>query len=187
VDGKGRDTLVINPAAAMDLYSFVLTIVAGLLLVFAGRKFFWLAAGVIAFLFSFPFFQQTLGGGWIGVVLALLMGAICAWLAILFIRTIGYIIGAFAGAAGLPIFLGMFGIQGNWILLALIGLLLGIILVKFAFNWGLILMTVWVGSYAMTSKISTWLALNTRLTMWIFITLLGAGVIVQATQLRRKH
>ena len=170
----------------MDWISVFLTITAGLLLIFAGRKFFWLAAGLIAFILAFNIFQKLLGGGWLGICLALLMGVVCAWLAILFIRIISYFIGALAGAAGLPIVLSMIGVQWEWWLMALVGLLIGILLVKLAFNWGLILMTVWVGAYSIASRVSSWLALNNRITLWIFISFLAAGVLVQAAQLRRK-
>lgn len=171
----------------MDWASLGLPITAGLLLVFAGRKFFWLASGMTAFLLAFGIFQKYFGQGWTGLILALLLGTMCAWLAVLLVRSVGYLVGAVAGAAGLPILLGMLGIQSNWWLLALVGLLAGILLVKLAYNWGLILMTVWVGSYATSSQVSAWLALNSRLATLVFVLLLGAGILVQAWQLRRKY
>jgi hypothetical protein len=170
----------------MDLLSISLMITAGLLLVFAGRKFFWLATGMIVFIFAFGIFQKSFNAGWPGIVLAVALGVLCAWLAILIIRSFSYFIGAVAGAAGLPIVLGRFGVQWEWWLMALVGLLIGILLVKLTFNWGLILMTVWVGAYSLASMISAWLALNNRITLGIFVGFLALGIFVQAAQLRRK-
>jgi len=109
----------------MDWISFALSILAGLLLLFARRRFFWLVVALVAFLFTYNLFDNLFGGGWLGLIVAVVAGMILAWLATKFIKIVGYIAGALAGSVGLPIFLSLFGIDWGWMLMALIGAVLG--------------------------------------------------------------
>ena len=170
----------------MDLLSLVLSVAAGLLLLFAGRRFFWLAAALAAFLFVFSLFEALFGGGWLGLILAVVVGAIFAWLATKFIKIVGYIVGALAGAVGLPIFLGLFGIDWSWLLMALIGAVVGFLLMMFLFDWGLILLTSWAGANVVAGKVSGEWATGTTVATIIFIVLMAAGIFVQASQLKAK-
>ena len=170
----------------MDWFSFILSIAAGLLLLFAGRRFFWLAAALVAFLFTFNLFENLFGGGWLGLILAVIVGAIFAWLATRFIKLIGYIVGALAGAVGLPIFLNLFGIDWGWLLMALIGALVGFLLMRFLFDWGLILLTTWAGANAVTGELARQWTMGATIATIVFIALMVAGVFVQANQLRGK-
>jgi len=170
----------------MDWVSFILSIVAGLLLLFAGRRFFWLAAALAAFLFVFGLFEALFDVGWLGLIVAVIVGAIFAWLATKFIKIVGYIVGALAGAAGLPIFLGLFGIDWSWLLMALIGAVIGFLLMMFLFDWGLILLTAWAGANAVTGKVAVQWTLTTTVATIIFVVLLAAGIFVQASQLKAK-
>ena len=69
-----------------------------------------------------------------GLIVAVIASAILAWLATKFIKIVGYIVGALAGAVGLPIFLGLFGIDWGWLLMALIGAVVGFLLMMFLFD-----------------------------------------------------
>jgi len=171
----------------MDWISFILVIAAGLVLLFAGRRFFWLAAALVAFLFTFNLFDNLFGGGWLGLIAAVVVGAIFAWLATRFIKEVGYIVGALAGAAGLPIFLNMFGIDWGWLLMALIGALMGFLLMRFLFDWGLILLTTWVGATAVSGELARQLALGASIATIIFVVLMVLGIVVQAGQMRGKN
>jgi hypothetical protein len=170
----------------MDWVSLILTLAAGLVLVFAGRRFFWLAAALVAFLFTFSFFEAIFGGGWVGLIVAIVVGAIFAWLATRFVRIVGYIVGALAGAAGLPILLGLFGINWGWFLMALIGAVLGFLLMLFLFDWGLILLTTWAGANAVTGAITNQWSVGTTVATIILVVLLAAGIFVQASAMRGK-
>jgi hypothetical protein len=170
----------------MDWISVILSLAAGLLLLFAGRKFFWLAAALVAFLFTFNLFENLFGGGWLGLIVAIIAGAILAWLATKFIKIVGYIVGALAGSVGLPIFLNLFGFDGSWMLMALIGAVLGFLLMMFLFDWGLILLTSWAGANAVAGKIEGQWAVGTTLAAIIFVVLLAAGIYVQSGQLKAK-
>jgi hypothetical protein len=170
----------------MDWVTLILSVAAGLLLLFAGRRFFWLAAALMAFLFTFSLFQNLFGGGWIGLIVAIVVGAIFAWLATKFIKIVGYIVGALAGAAGLPIFLNLFGIQWSWLLTALIGAVIGFLLMWFLFDWGLILLTAWAGANAVTGTVASKWTLSATVATIILVVLMAAGVIVQSRGLKGK-
>jgi hypothetical protein len=170
----------------MEWISLILSIAAGLLLLFAGRRFFWLAAALVAFLFIFNIFENLFGGGWLGLITAVVVGAIFAWLATKFVKIVGYIVGAMAGAVGLPIFLNLLGINFVWILMALIGAVVGFLLMLFLFDWGLILLTSWAGANAVTGKLAGQWTLGATLETIIVIVLMAAGIFVQAGQMRAK-
>ncbi len=170
----------------MDWISLILSIAAGLLLLFAGRRFFWLAAALVAFLFTFNLFDNLFGGGWLGLILAVIAGGIFAWLATKFIKIVGYIVGALAGAVGLPIFLGFFGIDWGWLVPALIGAAIGFVLMLRLFDWGLILLTTWAGANAVTGMVNDRWTLGAAIASILFIVLFAAGIFVQSRDLKAK-
>jgi hypothetical protein len=170
----------------MDWISLILSIAAGLLLLFAGRRFFWLVAALVAFLFVFNLFEALFGGGWLGLFAAIAVGVVFAWLATKFIKIVGYIVGALAGAVGLPLFLNLFDLNFSWLLMALIGAVVGFLLMMFLFDWGLILLTSWAGANAVTAKVTGQWSLGATIATLIFLVLLAAGVYVQSTQMKAK-
>jgi hypothetical protein len=170
----------------MDWITFALSVLAGLLLLFAGRRFFWLAVALVVFLFTYNLFDNLFGGGWLGLIVAVVAGVILGWLATKFIKIVGYIAGALAGSVGLPIFLSLFGIDWGWMLMALIGAVVGFLLMLFLFDWGLILLTSWAGANAVTGKLSEQWTLGAAIATIIFIVLMAAGIFVQARQLKEK-
>jgi hypothetical protein len=170
----------------MDWISLILSVAAGLLLLFAGRKFFWLAAALVAFLFTFGLFEALFGGGWLGLIVAVVAGAIFAWLATKFIKIVGYIVGALAGAVGLPLFLSLFGINWGWLLMAAIGAVIGFLLMLALFDWGLIVLTSWAGANAVAGKIEGQWSLGATVATLLFLVLLAAGIFVQSRDMKAK-
>ena len=170
----------------MDWISLILSITAGLLLLFAGRRFFWLVAALVAFLFVFNIFEAFSLDGWLGLILAVIAGGIFAWLATKFVKIVGYIVGALAGAVGLPIFLNMLGINWGWLLTALIGAVIGFLLMMALFDWGLILLTSWAGANAVTGMLAGRWALSATIATIIFLVLIVAGIVVQSRQMKAK-
>ncbi len=170
----------------MDWISLILSIAAGLLLLFAGRRFFWLVAALVAFLFTLNLFDFLFDVGWLGLILAVIAGAIFAWLATKFVKIVGYIVGALAGAVGLPIFLGFFGIDWNWLLAALIGAVVGFLLMMFLFDWGLIVLTAWAGANAVVGKVTGQWELSDTIATILVVALIAAGIFVQAGQMKKK-
>jgi hypothetical protein len=141
---------------------------------------------LVAFLFTFNMFEALFGGGWVGLIVAVVVGAVFAWLAVKFVKIVGYIIGALAGAVGLPLFLSMFGISFSWLLMALIGAVVGFLLMMFLFDWGLILLTSWAGANAVDSMITDRFSLGTTLAGLLFVALMAAGIYVQYRQMKGK-
>ena len=170
----------------MDWISLILSIAAGLLLLFAGRRFFWLVAALVAFLFTLNLFDFLFDVGWLGLILAVIAGGIFAWLATKFVKIVGYFVGALAGAVGLPIFLGFFGIDWNWLLTALIGAVIGFLLMMFLFDWGLIVLTAWAGANAIVGKVTGQWSLSDTIATILVVVLIAAGIFVQAGQMKKK-
>jgi hypothetical protein len=161
-----------------------IAIVAGVLLLFFGKRLFWLAAALVAFLFGWQFFGNLLGPEFT-ILLSLILGILFAWLSIKFIKTAAYFIAFLAGAIALPFLVGIFGIDMSWFILAGIGGVIGLILVAVAFDWGLILVTAWAGASAITFGIEKWYILDSSMATLVFLTLLVLGIFWQAAN-RRK-
>lgn len=164
----------------------LIALVAGVLLLFFGKRLFWLAAALVAFLFGWQLFGDLLGPE-LSLVLAVVLGIVFAWLAIKFIRFAAYIIGFLAGAAALPLLMGAFGVDMSGLILAGIGGAIGLILVAVAFDWGLILITAWAGASAVVFGLKKLMELgDSSITTIIFFALLILGVGWQASR-RRKN
>jgi hypothetical protein len=169
----------------MDWFALA-SIVAGLVLLLAGRKFFWLAAGLAAFIFGMSITRALFGVGVVGFIISVIIGIVLGWLSVKFIRIAGYIIGALAGAVALPLLLGLFGFHNYWLLTSLFGALIGFLLVRFAFDWGLIVMTVWIGANTIVSNVDKMLPLGAFISAVGFIALFIAGIMAQRATLRKK-
>jgi len=150
------------------------------------RRFFWLVAALVAFLFTLNLFDFLFDVGWLGLILAVIAGGIFAWLASKFVKIVGYFVGALAGAVGLPIFLGFFGIDWNWLLTALIGAVIGFLLMMFLFDWVLIVLTAWAGANAIVGKVTGQWSLSDTIATILVVVLIAAGIFVQAGQMKKK-
>lgn len=170
----------------MEWISFAVAMAAGLVLLFAGRRFLWLVAGLAAFLFGYALIDNWLGGGWASLIVAVVLGLIFAWLAMHFVKLVAYLVGALAGAAGLPILLGLLGITWPWWAMALLGAALGILLIALAFEWGLIIVTAWAGSNTVVQQVDQRWGLESTTALIIAAILLLIGLVVQGSQLRRR-
>lgn len=161
----------------------IIALIVGALLLFYGKRLFWLAAALVAFLFGWQLFGGLIGPAW-SLVLAVVLGIVFAWLAIKFIRIAAYIVGFLAGAVALPLLMGTFGVDMNLLFLAGIGGAIGLILVAVAFDWGLILITAWAGASAVTFAFENWVSLDGTLNTVIFLVLMVVGVFWQASRKR---
>jgi hypothetical protein len=162
----------------------IIALAAGLLLLFFGKRLFWLAAALVAFLFGWQLFGDLLGPG-LSLVVAVVLGIIFAWLAIKFIRIAAYIVGFLAGAAALPLLMGTFDVDMSGLFLAGIGGAIGLILVAVAFDWGLILITAWAGASAVVFGLQNWFEFADSLfSTVVFFALMILGV---GWQISRKR
>jgi hypothetical protein len=164
----------------------LLAVVTGIILLFFGRRMFWLAAGLMAFLFSWQFLQNLLGDGTTPIIVGLGLGILFAWLAVRLVKTVAYIAAFLAGALALPYFLSIFGVELSWVWMALIGGLLGLIVIAMAFNWGLVLLTAWAGASAVSGSLQAGLGMSEAVAGLIFIALLMFGIVYQVSHHRRK-
>jgi hypothetical protein len=158
----------------------ILALVAGLVLVFAGKRFFWLAAGLAAFLFTWTVFEALFGGGWVAILIGLVVAGVMGWLATKFIKWIGLFVGFAAGAVIVPFLLGLIGIDLSFLIGAVIGGVIGLILMNFLFDWGLIVLTALMGSSVVASRLESGFGMGASLAGLIGLVLLVAGVVVQA-------
>ena len=161
-----------------------IALIAGLLLLFFGKRLFWMAAGLVAFLFGYQLFGDLLGVWW-SLLVGVILGVLFAWFSIKFIKLAVYFLAFLAGAIALPFLMGSFGIEMSWLLLVLIGGAIGLILVVVAFDWGLIFITAWAGASAVTFGLQQWLTLDGTLGTAIFLVLMVVGIFWQASR-RRK-
>ena len=99
----------------------ILSLAAGVLLLLAGRRLFWLAVGMAACLLSWRALASLLGSGWLPLALSVLAGLACAWLTVRFVRTVALLTGFLAGAMLLPAGANLLGIETGWYALALAG------------------------------------------------------------------
>jgi hypothetical protein len=164
----------------------ILSLAAGVLLLLAGRRLFWLAVGVAACLLSWRALGSLLGSGWLPLALSVLAGLACAWLTVRFVRTVALLTGFLAGAMLLPAGANLLGIETGWYALALAGGVLGAALVALAMNWGLILATAFAGAGAIAEGLRGSLALSAPAANVILLALLALGVAWQSSQLRRR-
>jgi len=129
-----------------------------------------------------------------GFIISVIIGIVLGWLSVMFLRIAGYIIGALAGAVALPLLLGLLGFDNYWLLTALIGALIGFVLVRYAFDWGLIIMTVWIGANTVVSNVGTWVAPNVDKALPLrefisaigFIALFFIGIISQRRMMKKE-
>lgn len=162
----------------------IIALLAGVLLLFYGKRLFWLAAALVAFLFGWQLFGNLLGPG-LSLILAGVLGIVFAWLAIKFVKIAAYFVGFLAGAVALPFLVGIFGSDMSRFILYGIGGAIGLILVAVAFDWGLILITAWAGASAIIFGLQNWRSMSSTLATVVFLVLMIVGVFWQASR-RRK-
>jgi hypothetical protein len=169
----------------MNAITPYLTILAGLIILCTGRKIVWLAAGLAIFLFIYRAVQNYVEPGLVGMLIAGVLSFLLAGLALRFIQGSGMLIGALAGAVGLPVMLGMFGLHWSWWILAIIGAVIGMIVVAMAFDWGLIVMTCWVGANTVAGEAQPLFHTGAAVASLLFIGLFVLGIVVQGRQATR--
>lgn len=135
----------------------ILALVAGVLLLFYGRRLFWLAAALVAFLFTWRFLLNFFDPNTLILIAAVIAGVVFAWLAIKFVRIAAYVIGFLAGAVSFYFLADLFGLEINFLIVVIIGGAVGLLLIFAAFDWGLVLLTAWAGASAIMVGLRDWL------------------------------
>lgn len=163
------------------MFDSFLGLLIGLFLLLFGQRFFWLAAGFIAFLFGWQIISNLIGDGWLSFLLGIMVGITFAWLAVRFIRVVAYILAFLIGAFVFTVLFEILGLELNTLLLVLFGGIVGVIVVGMAFDWALILFTAWAGTSTIMIGLQQWVTLSGALASITFGLMLLLGVVWQSS------
>ncbi len=164
----------------------ILNFILGGVLLLAGRKIFWLLVGVIGFVIGVQLATRFFHGSEITMLVAgLVLGVICALLAV-FLESVAIgIVGFLGGGYILLTLAGLFNLDKGWMALVIfiVGGLIGSALIASVLNWALIL----ISSLAGSSMVVEALQLKNLTAGLAFVVLLAIGIIVQVSSMRREH
>jgi hypothetical protein len=161
-------------------------IVLGVLLLFLGRKIFWLFAGAVAFIFALTFIpkyatlqQPTLF--YIAVAIGVIAATAGVFLQKIVLRGAGFIAGGYV----------LFGLWENflpsqslpWWLPFVIGGVLGALLLSFLFDWAMIILSSLTGAFLIVLA----LALEKNVQLVLLIALAILGIVVQVKSKVGQH
>jgi hypothetical protein len=159
-----------------------LDIILGAVLLFYGRKVFWLFVGVLGFQSGLTFFQETIHlSGDLGIILAIAVGIIAALLAIFLKKIAIGLAGLLAGVSLASLLAAKLPTEFSWIVI-LIGAILGMVVLMALFDWALIVLSAFIGA-GMIIEAS---ASPNGVATLIFILLVIAGISIQAKILRKE-
>ena len=155
-------------------------ILIALVLLFAGRRLFWLFVACVGFASGYHYAQQIWGihSPIFVLILSLAVGALGAIIVIFFQKTAIVIAGFAAGGyIGLSLFDQMAGLPAQMVWLPyIIGGILGAIFLFFVFDWALIFLSTLTGATLVVQIV----AFNPGIEIALFIALVVAGVVFQA-------
>lgn len=157
-----------------------INILIGLILLFAGRRFFWLFVACVGFASGYHYAQQiwAIHSPILVLVLAIAVGAVGAIIAILFQKAAIVIAGFAAGGyIGLILFDQFAGLPSQMVWLPyIIGGVIGAIVLFFVFDWALIVLSTMTGATLIVQMVT----FNPWFEITIFLTLVIAGMAIQA-------
>lgn len=153
-------------------------LLTGLLLLFLGRRLFWLFVGLLGFFagitFATEFFSQQ--SDWVRLLMAVACGVIGIFLALFLQRLAIAVAGFLAGGLFATSFVEVLGWSSGHLLPFIIGGILGAILLSMLFDWALIFLSALTGAMLIARA----LPLEPMLAGIVFFVLLILGMIVQA-------
>ena len=162
----------------------LVNVLVGAVLLFFGRRLFWLFVAGIGFVVGSRLALDALDGQreWLIVLLALAVGVIGAFVSIFLQRLVVGIAGFLAG--GYLLYMLALGLEYQsyaWIAFILGGVI-GAILVSLLLDWALILLSALTGATVIVQSV----ALSESASVIVFLVLMLFGVAIQAAQLPRK-
>jgi hypothetical protein len=153
-------------------------LLTGVILLFLGRRLFWLFVGLLGFFagisFATQFFSQQ--PDWVRLLLAVICGVIGIFLALFLQRLAIAVAGFLAGGLFTTSFVEMMGWQAGAFLPFVIGGILGAILLSLVFDLALIFLSSLTGAMLVVRA----LPLEPMFSGIVFLVLLILGMIVQA-------
>ncbi len=156
----------------------------GVLILVSGRRLFWLFVGCAGFVAGLQAGQYYFGWQpvWAAWAAAILLGFTGALLA-LFFQTLAIGLGGFAAGSAVAAYLAaLFNIKAM-ALISLTGGIIGAVLLYAAFDWALIVLSSVAGATLVVQAMD-W---NPRTEMILYAVLAAAGVLIQATLLRKRR
>jgi len=151
----------------------------GVLLLFFGRRFFWLFVGLVGYLVGFQFATQQLNiePHWLAMLLAALFGVVAAVFA-MFWQLVAAGIAGFG--AGIYLSTALMGTGPPWIAIACgaVGALVAVAI----FGWALVLLSSLVGAVAIVDSLS----LESTVRLIVIVVLAAVGIAFQAAGMRRS-
>ncbi len=157
-------------------------IILGAVLLFYGRKVFWLFVGVLGFQSGLTFFHRVVHlPGELGLILAIAIGIVAALLAVFLKKIAIGLAGLLAGASLASALAAKLPAEFSWIL-TLIGAVLGVVVLMALFDWALIILSALIGA-GMVLEASASPVPGATL---IFILLVIFGIGIQARILQKE-
>ena len=152
----------------------------GLVLLFAGRRLFWLFVACVGFASGYHYAQQVwaIHSPALVLILSIAAGAVGAIIAIFF-QKVAIVIAGFAagGYIVLSLFYQFAGLPAQMLWLPyIIGGLIGAIILFFVFDWALIFLSTLTGGTLIVQMV----AFNPWVEITLFIALVIAGMVFQA-------
>lgn len=163
----------------------ILRLLIGILVLILGRRLFWLFVGVVGFALGFAFATEFFQGqpDWLIVVIALGVGLLGALLAV-FVQQIAIGVAGFIGGGYITLTvanaLGWDPGPAGW-LPFLIGGIVGLVLMIVLFDWALVVLSSLVGAGLIVEAIQ----LREPVAVALFVVLAVVGIVVQAGLMRR--
>jgi hypothetical protein len=158
------------------------TILAGLVLLFLGRRLFWLFVALVGFIVGMSLATQVFAvhEQWLSLLIAVGCGILGALIA-LFLQRFAIGIAGFACGAMLCMWLAKWiGLSLMMVIPALIGGILGAILFLVLFDWGLILFSSITGASMIVHSVR----MDSAFVLPVLVVLVVMGVFVQARFIR---
>lgn len=163
----------------MTTFPLVVTLIAGLAVLFLGRQLFWLFVAVVGFAAGFEAAANFLGNQpeWVILLIAVVIGIIGALVAI-FLRYVAVAGAGLAAGAYLGVVLSdMIAPTSGWMfwILLIAGAAIGAILMLALFDWALIILSSFTGA-SMLAPLPGW---DGTLQLVLLVTLIVVGILVQ--------
>ena len=163
----------------MALSIHTLNILAGLVMITSGRRFFWLYVGCIGFAIGLQYapLYWNVPSRTLLVILALITGLIGALLAVL-LQKVAIALAGFVGGGYIAIhLLEIIGLNAEkyFMIPFIIGGIIGAMLLFLIFDWALIIVSSFTGAMLIVQS----LKFDKQLEFWLIIALFALGVLFQ--------
>lgn len=171
----------------MNLSVPVISVIVGAVVLFAGRKLFWLFVAALGFAVGLEIAQYIMRDPpvWMALSIALVLGFAGALIAIL-LQKVAIAIAGFVGGGRVAVSLAsaFFVNYAHYhAVIFLAGGVIGALLLLALFDWALIVLSAIEGAHLIRSGI----VLPERGGEILFIALAALGIVVQAAMFRRRH